>query len=133
VVASEVKNLANQTAKATEEISAKVAEMQQSTTASVAAVEAITQTIAGIDKITATIASAIDQQGVATREIAHNVQQASAGTSRVSANVSGISEAAADTGRVASRVNRASERVYSEVETLRREVSGFLQRLTAAA
>jgi methyl-accepting chemotaxis protein len=70
---------------------------------------------------------------VATREIAHNVQQASAGTSRVSANVSGISEAAADTGRVASRVNRASERVYSEVETLRREVSGFLQRLTAAA
>jgi len=133
VVASEVKNLANQTAKATEEISAKVAEMQQSTTASVAAVEAITQTIAGIDRITATIASAIDQQRVATREIAHNVQQASAGTSRVSANVSGISEAAADTGRVASRVNRASERVYSEVETLRREVSGFLQRLTTAA
>ena len=133
VVASEVKNLANQTAKATEEISAKVAEMQQSTTASVAAVEAITQTIAGIDKITATIASAVDHQGVATREIAHNVQQASAGTSQVSANVSGISEAAADTGRVASRVNRASERVHGEVETLRREVSGFLQRLTSAA
>ncbi|WKA30815.1 methyl-accepting chemotaxis protein [Bradyrhizobium roseum] len=133
VVASEVKSLANQTAKATEEISAKVAEMQQSTTASVAAVEAITQTIAGIDKITATIASAVDQQGMATREIAHNVQQASAGTSQVSANVSGISEAAADTGRVASRVNRASERVHGEVETLRREVSGFLQRLTSAA
>jgi methyl-accepting chemotaxis protein len=133
VVASEVKSLANQTAKATEEISAKVAEMQQSTTASVAAVEAIAQTIAGIDRITATIASAIDQQGVATREIAHNVQQASAGTSQVSANVSGISEAAADTGRVASRVNRASERVHGEVETLRREVTGFLQRLTSAA
>jgi methyl-accepting chemotaxis protein len=133
VVAYEVKSLANQTAKATEEISAKVGEMQQSTTASVGAVEAIAQTIAGIDRITASIASAIDQQGVATRDIAHNVQQASAGTSQVSANVSGISEAAADTGRVASRVNRASEHVHGEVETLRREVSGFLQRLTSAA
>ena len=133
VVASEVKSLASQTAKATEEISAKVAEMQQSTTASVAAVEAIAQTIAEIDTITGMISSAIEQQGTATREIAHNVQQASAGTSQVSTNVSGISEAAADTGRVASRVNSASERVHGEVQTLRREVSEFLRRLTSAA
>jgi methyl-accepting chemotaxis protein len=51
----------------------------------------------------------------------------------VSSNVKGISEAAADTGRVASRVNSASERVHGEVETLRREVTQFLQRLTSAA
>ncbi|MCJ9704749.1 MULTISPECIES: methyl-accepting chemotaxis protein [unclassified Bradyrhizobium] len=133
VVASEVKSLANQTAKATEEISAKVGEMQQSTTNSVAAVEAIAQTIGEINGITAAIAASIEQQGSATREIARNVQEASAGTSQVSSNVSGISEAAADTGRVASRVNSASERVHGEVETLRREVTQFLQRLTSAA
>ncbi|MEY9464436.1 methyl-accepting chemotaxis protein [Bradyrhizobium ottawaense] len=133
VVASEVKSLANQTAKATEEISAKVGEMQQSTTNSVVAVEAIAQTIAEIDGITASIAASIEEQGTATREIARNVQEASVGTSQVSSNVSGISEAAADTGRVASRVNSASERVHGEVETLRREVTQFLQRLTSAA
>jgi methyl-accepting chemotaxis protein len=133
VVASEVKSLANQTAKATEEISAKVAEMQQSTTNSVTAVEAIAQTIAEINGITATIAAAVEQQGAATREIARNVHEASAGTSRVTSNVGGISEAAADTGRVASRVNSASERVHGEVETLRREVIQFLQLLTSAA
>ncbi len=133
VVASEVKSLANQTAKATEEISAKVGEMQQSTTNSVAAVEAIAQTITEINGITASIATSIEQQGLATREIARNVQEASAGTSQVSSNVTGISEAAADTGRVASRVNSASERVHGEVETLRREVTQFLQRLTSAA
>ncbi|UPJ67419.1 methyl-accepting chemotaxis protein [Bradyrhizobium sp. 191] len=133
VVASEVKSLANQTAKATEEISAKVGEMQQSTTNSVAAVEAIAQTIAEIDGITAAIATSIEQQGLATREIARNVQEASASTTQVSSNVTGISEAAADTGRVASRVNSASERVHGEVETLRREVTQFLQRLTSAA
>ncbi|MFT4116238.1 methyl-accepting chemotaxis protein [Bradyrhizobium sp.] len=133
VVASEVKSLANQTAKATEEISAKVGEMQQSTTNSVAAVQAIAQTIAEINGITASIAASIEQQGAATREIARNVQEASAGTSQVSSNVTGISEAAADTGRAATRVNSASERVHGEVETLRREVTQFLQRLTSAA
>src|SRR5262249_16901373 len=76
VVASEVKSLATQTAKATEEISAKVGEMQQSTTNSVAAVEAITQTIAEINGITEAIAASIEQQGQATREIARNVQEA---------------------------------------------------------
>jgi methyl-accepting chemotaxis protein len=133
VVASEVKSLAHQTAKATEEISAKVGEMQQSTATSVAAVEAIAQTIGEIDGITASIAVSIEQQGAATREIARNVQEASAGTTQVSSNVSGISEAAADTGRVASRVNTASERVHGEVETLRREVTQFLQGLISAA
>ena len=133
VVASEVKSLANQTAKATEEISAKVAEMQLSTTHSVAAVEAIAQTIAEINGLTASIATSVEQQGLATREIARNVQEASAGTSLVSSNVTGISEAAADTGRVAARVDSASERVHGEVETLRREVTQFLQRLTSAA
>ncbi len=132
VVASEVKNLASQTAKATEEIGAKVGEMQQSTTISVSAVETISHTISEINEITTAIAAAIEQQGAATGEIARNVQQASAGTSKVASNVTGISQAATDTGEVATRVNGASERVQSEVETLRREVTEFLQRLVAA-
>ncbi|MGE5158712.1 MAG: methyl-accepting chemotaxis protein [Gemmatimonas sp.] len=132
VVASEVKTLASQTAKATEEIGAKVGEMQESTTISVAAVETISHTITEINEITTAIAAAIEQQGAATGEIARNVQQASSGTSKVASNVSGISQAATDTGQVATRVNSASERVQSEVETLRREVAEFLQRLVAA-
>ncbi|UTD26151.1 methyl-accepting chemotaxis protein [Bradyrhizobium sp. WD16] len=132
VVASEVKSLATQTAKATEEIGAKVAEMQESTTNSVEAVEAITRTIAEINEISTMIAAAVEQQGAATGEIARNVQQASTGTSEVSSNVAGISQAADDTGRVATRVNSASERVNTEVQTLRQEVHKFLERLTAA-
>ncbi len=132
VVASEVKTLASQTAKATEEIGAKVSEMQQSTAISVSAVETISHTIAEISEIATAIAGAIEQEGAATVEIAHNMQQASAGTTEVASHVSGISEAAADTGHVATRVNGASEHVQSEVDVLRRELSQFLQQLMAA-
>jgi methyl-accepting chemotaxis protein len=132
VVASEVKALASQTANATEEIGAKVAEMQESSTISVGAVETISHTISEINEITTAIAAAIEQQGAATAEIARNVQQASAGTTQVAANISGISQAATDTGLVATRVNSASERVQSEAEVLRREVVTFLQRVVAA-
>ena len=132
VVASEVKTLASQTARATEEIGAKVGEMQESTTISVNAVETISHTISEINEVTTAIAAAIEQQGAATGDIARNVQQASAGTSEVAANIGGISRAATDTGLVATRVNSASERLQTEVEVLRGEVSTFLQRLVAA-
>ncbi|MBI5319920.1 methyl-accepting chemotaxis protein [Bradyrhizobium sp.] len=133
VVASEVKSLATQTAKATEEISAKVSEMQHSTTASVAAVEVIARTIDEVNGIASAIAAAIEQQGAATQEIARNMQQASASTSEVSFNVGGISAAAADTGEAAMRVNGASESVHGQVAMLRQQVTSFLQRLNAAA
>lgn len=132
VVASEVKNLATQTARATEEISAKIAEMQTATETSVHAVETIGQTIGHINEISTGIASAVEEQGAATKEIARNVQQASAGTSEVSANVVGISEAAADTGRAATRVRDASDRINGEVQTLRSEVGQFLRDLKAS-
>lgn len=132
VVASEVKALASQTAKATDEIGSKVSEMQESSAISVGAVETISRTISEINEVTTAIAAAIEQQSAATGAISHNVQQASAGTSEVAANVSGIRQAATDTGHVATRVNSASERLQSEVEVLRREVTAFLQRLVAA-
>jgi len=132
VVASEVKNLANQTAKATEEISAKIAEMQAATTQSVQAVQTIGRTIAEINEVSSTIAAAVEEQSAATQEIARNVQQASAGTTEVSANIVGISQAAADTGETASRVSGASQRITTEVDTLRTEVERFLASMKAA-
>jgi len=131
VVASEVKSLATQTAKATEEISAKVTEMQAATTDSVSAVEAISRTIQEINEISTMIASAVEEQGAATQEIARNVQQASAGTTDVSTNVAGISGAAAETGRIAVQVNDASGQISRELDTLRSEVGVFLQRVKA--
>lgn len=133
VVASEVKSLATQTAKATEEISVKVDEMQQSTSSSVAAVETIGRTIDEVNEIASAIAAAVEQQDAATREIARNMQQASTSTLEVSSNIDGISAAAADTGKAATRVNGASERVHRQVELLRGEVTQFLRRLTATA
>ena len=132
VVASEVKGLANQTAKATEEISAKIAEMQAATSTSVQAVQTIGQTIGRINEIATTIASAVEEQGAATKEIARNVQQASAGTNEVSSNISGVTKAAADTGAAASQVLGASGELSKQSETLRSQVDGFLAKIRAA-
>lgn len=126
VVASEVKSLATQTAKATEEIGSKVAEMQAATAQSVDAVRAIGETISEINEVCTTIAAAVEEQGAATKEIARNVQQASAGTTEVSANVAGISQAAASTGDVAVRVRTTSQKIGGEVGTLRSQVQTFL-------
>jgi len=132
VVASEVKGLANQTAKATEEISAKIAEMQAATTSSVQAVNSIGETIGRINEIATTIASAVEEQGAATKEIARNVQQASAGTNEVSSNISGVTRAATDTGAAASQVLGASGELSKQSETLRSQVDGFLAKIRAA-
>ena len=132
VVASEVKSLSNQTSKATDEIRAKIGEMQAATTQSVLAMQTVGRTIGDISEVSTAIASAVEQQGAVTREIARNVQHASAGTEEVSSNVSGISQAAADTGLIATRVSGASQRISGEVNTLRAEVEKFLSGMKAA-
>jgi methyl-accepting chemotaxis protein len=129
VVASEVKALAGQTAKATEEITARIAEMQAITEQSVEAVSAISRRIVEINEVSSTIAAAVEQQGAATREIASNVQQASAGTTTVSSNISGISQAADGTGKIASRVNAVSGEIVGQVDKLRSEVQRFLAKV----
>ena len=90
LVASEVKNLATQTAKATEEIAAQISSIQSATTGSVEAISSITKTIEQINELATAIASAVEEQSAATREIATNSQQAASGTQEVSSNISGV-------------------------------------------
>ncbi len=132
VVASEVKNLANQTAKATEEISAQISAVQKASAESVHAIETISATIGRVNEIATTIASAVEQQGAATKEIARNVQQASQGTSEVSSNISGVSQAASETGAASSQVLNAAGELSKQSELLRGQVDRFLTEVRAA-
>jgi methyl-accepting chemotaxis protein len=132
VVASEVKSLASQTAKATEEISAQVAAMQGATTEAVQAIEGIGGTIGTINDIATAIASAVQQQGSATQEIARNVQEAAQGTGMVSSNIVGVNDAAGKTGVAAGRVLVSAEQLSSQAAMLRTDVDRFLANIRAA-
>jgi methyl-accepting chemotaxis protein len=126
VVAGEVKGLASQTGKATNEITAHIALIQQRTTAAVGAIAHVAEVIGKIDVIASDIASAVERQGMATREIAQNVQQAASGTQRVTENIRGVSDAAQSTGRVASEVLASAKRLSDQADELRRHVHEFL-------
>ena len=119
VVASEVKSLATQTAKATEEITAKIAEMQAATDSSVTAIGSIGETIMRINAIATTIASAVEQQGAATTEIANNAQQVSHGTREVSSNIVNVTQAASETGSASAQVLSSATALAKQSETLR--------------
>jgi methyl-accepting chemotaxis protein len=109
VVASEVKNLANQTAKATQDIADQIGSIQGSTEEAVKAIKGIGDTIGGINDIATSIASAVEEQGAATGEISRNVQEAAQGTQEVSSNIVGVTQAAAETGTAASQVLTAAD------------------------
>ena len=132
VVAAEVKSLANQTAKATEDIAAQIAGIQEATQRSVSAIGTIGKTIGDISQIATTIASAVEEQGAATQEIARNVQQAASGTQEVSANVAGVTKAAAATGQAAGAVERAAGDLSTQSQQLRERVDAFLSQVRAA-
>ncbi|MDE1147619.1 MAG: methyl-accepting chemotaxis protein [Azospirillaceae bacterium] len=129
VVASEVKSLATQTARATEEIQAKVAEIQGMTGAAVNAIAAIGQTVHRMNEITSAIAAAVEEQGAATAEIAGNVQQAATGTRQVSGNVAAARQAVAETGAVAHTVHTAAGALSVEADRLRGQVHAFLSNI----
>jgi len=132
VVASEVKTLANQTAKATEDITAQVAMMQKATGNTVGAIGAIGATIDEISRIATIVASAIEQQGAATRDIARNIQQAAERTGEVSSTIGGVTAAAAETGSAAHQVQRAATALSEQSDALRAEIDRFLVALKAA-
>jgi methyl-accepting chemotaxis protein len=132
VVASEVKSLANQTAKATEEIAAQVASMQGATNEAVTAIRSIGGTIGSINEIATAIAAAVEEQGAATQEIARNVHEAAQGTGQVSSNIVGVNQAAAETGTAAGQVLTSAEELGKQAETLRGDVDRFLAEIRAA-
>lgn len=132
VVASEVKSLADQTAKATDEIRTQIGAMQQVTSVAVGAIRSIGQTITEINEVSTAIATAVEQQGAATREIARNIQHAAGGTSEVSSNIVGVSDASTQAGVAANEVLGASGELRREADTLRGEIDEFLASIRAA-
>jgi methyl-accepting chemotaxis protein len=132
VVASEVKSLANQTAKATEGITSQVAAIQGSTREAVDTIKGIGEIIQQMAEIATSVASAVNQQGAATAEIARNVQQAAAGTREVSANIAGVSAAADESGKTAEDVLASTARLTAESEALSGHVGRFLAGIKAA-
>jgi methyl-accepting chemotaxis protein len=133
VVAAEVKELASQTAKATEEIAGQVTAIQSATGTCVAAIGDISDTIREISGIATTIAAAVEEQDSATREIARSVQQAAAGTGEVSLNVAGASQAADQSRTLANNVLVASGELSQHAATLFKSVDTFLSGLRDAA
>jgi len=131
VVAQEVKALAAQTSKATDEISAQIAAMQMATEGSVAAIKEIGDTINRISEIATTIASAVEEQDAATQEISRNVQQAAAGTMQVASHITDVSCSANKTGSASSQVLVSAQSLSKESNHLKQEVKRFLATIRA--
>jgi methyl-accepting chemotaxis protein len=132
VVAQEVKALAAQTAKATDEISTQIAGMQTATEESVAAIKEIGGTIGRISEIATAIAAAVEQQGAATQEISRNVQQAAQGTAQVATNITDVNKGASQTGTASGQVLTSAQSLSRESNRLKVEVDKFLTTVRAA-
>jgi methyl-accepting chemotaxis protein len=126
VVAGEVKNLANQTSKATDEISAQIGAVQSATHDAVTTIRSVGETIDRVSGIVASIASAVEQQSAATQEIVRSVQQAAEGNGEITRNIADLSRAAGETGDMAQTMFGAANELLGEAETLRNEVGKFL-------
>ncbi|WP_246135542.1 methyl-accepting chemotaxis protein [Pararhodospirillum oryzae] len=132
VVAGEVKHLATQTARATEDISTQIAVMQQVTGGATEAMARIQKTIGRVNEISTAIAASVEEQASATQEISHNAQQTAQGADEVSQGVSGVSTLAREVGQTAEHVLGASSALSTQADALRREVDAFIQRIRAA-
>jgi methyl-accepting chemotaxis protein/CHASE3 domain sensor protein len=132
VVASEVKSLASQTAKATDEISSHISGMQGATQESVAAIKEIGGTIAKISDIAATISSAVEQQSSATQEIARSVQNVAEGTQHAAANIMRVNRGATETGSASEDVLSSARTLSTESTRLREELDRFMANIRAA-
>jgi Methyl-accepting chemotaxis protein (MCP) signalling domain len=132
VVASEVKSLANQTAKATDEIGNHIAAIQAATSESVVAIKEIGTTINRISEIAGAIAAAVEEQGSATQEIARNVQEAAQGTTQVATNISDVNRGAGETGAASGQVLLSARELSNEGSRLKIEVDKFLVTVRAA-
>lgn len=133
VVAAEVKNLATQTTKATEQIAGYIGSIQTATRDTVGAIHAIGGTINEIDSIATTIASAVEQQGVATSDISHNIQIAANANRSVSKNTDEVAIANQQTGTNASELIETASHLSQQLSSLRQEVARFLEKTKQSA
>jgi methyl-accepting chemotaxis protein len=132
VVAQEVKALAAQTAKATDEIGKQILGMQSATQESVDAIKQIGAVILQISDVSEVIAAAVEQQGAATREIARNVQMASDGAGRVGSAIADVHQGAADTGSASGQVLSSAQSLSNQASQLKLEVESFLASIRVA-
>lgn len=132
VVAAEVKALAGQTAKATDEIGTQIIGMQTATRESVTAINEIGTTIGRISQIASAIAAAVEEQGAATGEIARNVGEAAQGTVQVANSIGQVNRGAGETGAASAQVLASAQSLSSEGNRLRLEVDKFLATVRAA-
>ncbi len=132
VVASEVKSLATQTAKATEEIAVQIEGVRDATGEAVSVIGSISGVIGRMNENSGAIAAAVDQQSAATQEIAANVQQAAQGTQEVNGNIIDVSRLVSETGESASQVLGAANELAQQSEGMRAKLNEFLQQIRAA-
>ena len=131
VVANEVKSLANQTARATDEIGSQIAAIQTETQHAVDAIRNIADVIGQIGSISSGIAEAVDQQSAATGEIAQNINQAVVGVRNVSHTIAGVLDAATNTSAAAHQVLAAADGLKANSHKLKTDVGGFLNHVRA--
>jgi methyl-accepting chemotaxis protein len=132
VVAHEVKQLATQTAKATDEIRAQIADIQSATQGSVAAIKEIGTTIASVAEIAQIVTAAVDKQGASTQNISHNAMQAAQVSSQIVTNINDASLGAGKTGLGSAQVLASAQSLATESIHLKIEVDKFLASIRAA-
>ena len=132
VVAAEVKSLANQTARATEEIGGQIKGIQASTRGTVSAITEIGRTVREMSNVSTAISGAVTQQSAATQEIAGNIEQVASGMSEVSSNIVMVNSAAQETGASSTQLLASANELSTQAERLRSEVDTFLATVRAA-
>jgi methyl-accepting chemotaxis protein len=132
VVAAEVKALASQTARATDEIAGQIGQIQVATTEAVAAIGSITSRIREINGVATSIATAVEQQSAATQEIVRNVAEAATSTGAVTRTITGVAHAAEGTGTAATQVLASASSLSGHAEQLTLEVQRFIADVRAA-
>lgn len=131
VVATEVKGLATQTTKATEDISAKIEDIKNQTSGTVDAIEIVSKRINELAELSTVVASAVEEQSAATSDITNNITQAADGTSEVSKNIQGVSGAMSDISMYSKKLLNAREDLGKQSENLRNRIQGFLKEVSA--
>lgn len=133
VVAQEVKALASQTAKATEEIGVQISGIQAATHQAVGSIKTISSTIGQISAITSGVSAAMEEQGLATGEIARSTQRAADGTAQVAATIAKVSQGADSTGTTSGGLLRSAQQMSESMTGLEQAISAFLAQLASAA